>query len=1279
MPILRRCLRPASRRASLPLPLLLVLSLGALAAAAPAPHHPSRQLPASREAGTAGHYGPGALSSAQAARLAERTGRRVTVSALTTPTSSTTVSPRGMFTVTESALPVRAWRGGRWQPLSARLGRQRNGTIAPAVTTNGLALSGGGTGPVAVLDSGGRTVSLAWPGPLPVPTLSGPAATYANVLPGVDLVITADDQGGFSDVLVVHSAAAAGNPALASIHITAKTQGLVLAADAAGNLTATAGPGAAPVITSQAPQIWDSAPPPAGMPTVTSPDGTILNANNGLPAYSSMAAPGSAAHLASIPVALSGTTITLTPPASVLTGPGITYPVYIDPTWHNVASTQATKWTQVDSGFPTTSYWMENSDLQVGDCYNDPGTNDCQGLGVARSFIRWPIPSQLTSTTDVHQAFLYMTENWAPSCTTKSVRLYTTTPIDSSTTWNHQPTWPSSYTYQDAAFGHDSSCPYYKNDITWDVTSTIAADAGTQGYQTWGLRAANETDTLGWKKFKSGGSNLTLSVIYNYPPNKPDRTSSPGGDCYYSATGAPVIGNDSVTFSASASDNDGDNNLTTEFIILNSTGAPVYDTAQTNPVTNVVTGNNATANLNLSQATMQGLTAGATYHWYALTTDDFGLTSKQPTDYCYFTYNPAAPGPPSINPPSGTGTFGGTVAVTFTAPAGCGGTSSPCPSTYSYQLGASPPVTVNADGSHNWSGNITVNQVGPMQLTAYGISTGGNLSPAATAQYTGTKPANAYQDGYFTGPANPDLLTVGTSGKHSLWLSVGTGNGSLGTPVDIGSLGTGNSPGSDGPGDWANTEVLHGNFTGHGVQDVIAYNSASGTGEVIAGNGIASSLIPSPPNVAFIASGQLADNAGNPGPLAAAGNASQIGTGTDDLIGISGTGTTGAELDLYTSGQCGGCGTFGGYAYLATLSLKAPGGDSWQNYSLATVQPGCHPGSTTCNPSATVLFALDNTGALYESVNPSPGVNCLNDGTDYTQAGCTIIGTPHSTWSGPLGVPWGASPPLLASADINASGQTELWTVAGSTATAYTLSGGTLTKEGSGSSLAEPSDEWPLTDGSDYAQGSGATTATDVTGGNDATIKNGASWTSDEYFGATITPGGAGYLTPSAGTVPVTSADPTLSVWFKTTTAGGVIASLQGTALAPGGTSTTYDPVLYVGTDGYLYAQWYTGHVAPLISNLTGHAILVNDGQWHHAILATTGSGTGTTQTLTVDGVAEGSLTSALKLQGDSNGNTYLTFGAGYMGGNWPAEPNQGNTGIPDYYQGQITDITFAH
>ena len=86
------------------------------------------------------------LSPAEAAARAERTGRRVTVSALTTATSATTVSPGGTFNVTETALPVRAWRNGRWKQLDATLHAHPDGTISPAVTTTGLSLSGGGTG-----------------------------------------------------------------------------------------------------------------------------------------------------------------------------------------------------------------------------------------------------------------------------------------------------------------------------------------------------------------------------------------------------------------------------------------------------------------------------------------------------------------------------------------------------------------------------------------------------------------------------------------------------------------------------------------------------------------------------------------------------------------------------------------------------------------------------------------------------------------------------------------------------------------------------------------------------------------------------------------------------------------------------------------------------------------------------------------------------------------------------------------------------------------------------
>lgn len=311
------------------------------------------------------------------------------------------------------------------------------------------------------------------------------------------------------------------------------------------------------------------------------------------------------------------------------------------------------------------------------------------------------------------------------------------------------------------------------------------------------------------------------------------------------------------------------------------------------------------------------------------------------------------------------------------------------------------------------------------------------------------------------------------------------------------------------------------------------------------------------------------------------------------------------------------------------------------------------------------MFAFDTaTGALYES----------------TGSTTALIGTPGA-WSKPITVSWGTA--TLASADVNNQGNLELWVLSGSndtTATGYQLTGTTLTKEGTGSSLAAPADDWPLDDGSPLAQGSTTSTATDTITGDTATLNGGAAWTDDNYFGETIaTDGTSGYLTPPAGTIPTTDATPTISVWFRTTTAGGVIASLQSTTLTPGGTSGTYDPILYVGTDGYLYAQWYTGRVAPLISNSTSHPVIVDDGLWHHAVLATTGSGSGTTQTLTVDGYPEGSLTGALSLQGDTHGNTNLTFGAGYIGGNWPAEPNYKATSQPDYLQGQIADITYTH
>jgi hypothetical protein len=132
--------------------------------------------------------------------------------------------------------------------------------VAPALTATGLTLSGGGDHPLATMTAdAGRSLSVSWPTVLPVPTLSGATATYVAVLPSVDLVVTADTDGGFSDVLVVRSAAAAADPRPSTlVTATHTTGGLTLSSDAAGNLRATASATGEAVFAAPPPLMWDS-------------------------------------------------------------------------------------------------------------------------------------------------------------------------------------------------------------------------------------------------------------------------------------------------------------------------------------------------------------------------------------------------------------------------------------------------------------------------------------------------------------------------------------------------------------------------------------------------------------------------------------------------------------------------------------------------------------------------------------------------------------------------------------------------------------------------------------------------------------------------------------------------------------------------------------------------------------------------------------------------------------------------------------------------------------
>ncbi|MEU8401755.1 RHS repeat-associated core domain-containing protein [Nonomuraea sp. NPDC048892] len=122
-----------------------------------------------------------------------------------------------------------------------------------------------------------------------------------------------------------------------------------------------------------------------------------------------------------------------------------------------------------------------------------------------------------------------------------------------------------------------------------------------------------------------------------------------------------------------------------------------------------------------------------------------------------------------------------------------------------------------------------------------------------------------------------------------------------------------------------------------------------------------------------------------------------------------------------------------------------------------------------------------------------------------------------------------------------------------------------------------------------------------------------------------------------------------LELWFKTTSSG-VLAYTAVEAPPPPGTLFPPDgaPVLYVGTDGKLRGQWRARDSAGdmILSPITSSAA-VNNGQWHHAVLA----GSGNTQTLYLDGTAVGSLNGKI----DHNWMAYTTIGHGLTQTGWPA------------------------
>jgi hypothetical protein len=178
-----------------------------------------------------------AMNAAQA--KARATGKPAVVGADTTQTSQIVADPNGSFTDVTHVLPVRVRQHGHWVPVSARLVRGPQHSWQPAAATVPVRISGGGTGPLAVLSSpGGKQLSLWFPGRLPAPVIHGATATYRSVRPGVDLQVTAGAYGSVTEQLTVHTHNALMSSWLRELPLTYRAPGLRLAADKFGDILA---------------------------------------------------------------------------------------------------------------------------------------------------------------------------------------------------------------------------------------------------------------------------------------------------------------------------------------------------------------------------------------------------------------------------------------------------------------------------------------------------------------------------------------------------------------------------------------------------------------------------------------------------------------------------------------------------------------------------------------------------------------------------------------------------------------------------------------------------------------------------------------------------------------------------------------------------------------------------------------------------------------------------------------------------------------------------------
>ncbi|MFH9397320.1 LamG-like jellyroll fold domain-containing protein [Streptomyces sp. NPDC017556] len=472
----------------------------------------------------------------QASVLAAETGKRVAVGASTTESSEVFANPDGTFTQEMNAAPVRARRSdSTWAPIDTSLVRDAGGSVRARNTTAGLTFADGGSGEALVtLADEGYELKFGWPTALPKPQVEGSSAIYADVLPDVDLKLTALSSG-YTSVLVVKTAEAARNPALATITMTLTGGGLDIAPTADGGFVARDSDGT-PVFESPTGQMWDSAGDAdttrattqlsrssASSAEAEMKEQALLPAAGGEPAPSE--GPGSGDASSQLPLKITGSTLQISPDPALLHGKNTVFPLYIDPPTKGIALGD---WTALSSDGD--KFWEFDGTKGVGRCSNYAGYLCSNSPYTQRLYFEYPLSS--IHGKKILDAAMEVYQEWTFTC---NPHWYDLSRVDkgisSSTTWSSRPTAVDLMGDRNVAYGRGDLCSpsqpanwvrfsdNVNEETNENLTTTLASYAANKTSQiTFSLTAHDESDAGAWARFRNDAK---LSVTYVSYPSTP--------------------------------------------------------------------------------------------------------------------------------------------------------------------------------------------------------------------------------------------------------------------------------------------------------------------------------------------------------------------------------------------------------------------------------------------------------------------------------------------------------------------------------------------------------------------------------------------------------------------------------------------------------------------------------------------------------------------------------------------------------------------------------------